>query len=69
MNNTNASQKPIISPNIDSEKARDALAFHREIEDAVKKHREIEEYKNNSYKIIPIVGIQQPTLQSQGERI
>lgn len=51
-------------PNIDPEKARDALAFHREIEDAVKKHREIEEYKNNSYKIIPIVGIQQPTLQS-----
>ncbi|WP_202804263.1 lecithin--cholesterol acyltransferase [Pleurocapsa sp. PCC 7319] len=44
-------------PNIDQEKANQALAFHREIEAAVKTH-------SDSYATVPFVGIQQPTLQS-----
>lgn len=46
------------------ERAADALKFHREIEDAVDKHRESAEYLKNGYSIMPVVGIQQPTLQS-----
>ena len=50
-------------PNIDPMIAADALAFHREIEAAVKRHQEDGNYWR-SYKTIPIVGIEQPTLQS-----
>lgn len=50
-------------PNIDQLKARDALAFHREIEAAVTKNRENEKYLN-SFTLVPITGIRQPTLQS-----
>ncbi len=51
-------------PNVDPQKAAAALAFHREIEAAVNKHREDADYKAKGYKIIPIVGTRQPTLQS-----
>ena len=44
-------------PNIDQARAENALAFHREIEAAVKTHPD-------SYATVPIVGVQQPTLQS-----
>jgi hypothetical protein len=44
-------------PNINQERANQALAFHREIETAVKNHPD-------SYATVPFVGIQQPTLQS-----
>ena len=44
-------------PNIDQEKANQALAFHREIEAAVKTHPD-------TYATVPFVGVQQPTLQS-----
>ncbi|MEH2095400.1 lipase/acyltransferase domain-containing protein [Nostoc sp.] len=50
-------------PNIDKLKAQDALAFHREIEAAVKQHLNIEEYRQ-SFTVVPIAGVQQPTLQS-----
>lgn len=50
-------------PNVIQEKATDALMFHREIEAAVKRHIDDEKYRN-SYATIPIVGVQQPTLQS-----
>ncbi len=50
-------------PNIVKSRAADALAFHREIAAAVKRHLNDENYKNY-YKTIPIVGVQQPTLQS-----
>lgn len=50
-------------PNLDLAKAADALAFHREIEAAVRKNQEDSNYWN-SYKTIPIVGVEQPTLQS-----
>ncbi|WP_413168036.1 lipase/acyltransferase domain-containing protein [Capilliphycus salinus ALCB114379] len=50
-------------PNIVKSRAEDALKFHREIEDAVNKHRQDETY-HNSFKTIPIAGIQQATFQS-----
>lgn len=50
-------------PNIVKVRAEDALKFHREIEAAVESHKKDENYLN-SYKIIPMVGTQQPTLQS-----
>jgi hypothetical protein len=46
------------------EKAADALRFHREIEEAVNQHRDSIDYLKNGYSIMPVVGIQQPTLQS-----
>jgi hypothetical protein len=50
-------------PNIDRIKAQDALAFHREIEAAVEQHLKLEEYRQ-SFTVVPIAGVQQPTLQS-----
>ena len=44
-------------PNINQQRAKQALAFHREIEQGVKTHPD-------SYATVPFVGIQQPTLQS-----
>jgi pimeloyl-ACP methyl ester carboxylesterase len=51
-------------PNLDNRKAREALAFHREIEDAVNRHLEEAEYQDAGYKIVPVVGTRQPTLLS-----
>jgi triacylglycerol esterase/lipase EstA (alpha/beta hydrolase family) len=50
-------------PNIDQTKAQNALAFHREIEAAVERHRQDETYLR-SLAVVPISGVQQPTLQS-----
>ncbi|MEO1558519.1 MAG: lecithin--cholesterol acyltransferase [Cyanobacteria bacterium J06632_19] len=50
-------------PNIVKTRAADALAFHREIEAAVDRNIKDENYKND-FRTIPIVGVQQPTLQS-----
>jgi hypothetical protein len=50
-------------PHIVKARALDALAFHREIEVAVNKYLNDETYRN-SFTIVPIAGIQQPTLQS-----
>jgi pimeloyl-ACP methyl ester carboxylesterase len=50
-------------PNIVPERARNALAFHREIEAAVTANLKNEAYKN-SFTTVPIAGIQQPTFQS-----
>ncbi|MBD2695216.1 lipase/acyltransferase domain-containing protein [Anabaena catenula] len=50
-------------PNIDKRKAQDALAFHREIETAVEQNLKLEEYRQ-SFTVVPIAGVQQPTLQS-----
>ena len=51
-------------PHINPARAGDALAFHHEIEDAVERHKAIPEYVENRYHIIPLVGVDQPTLQS-----
>ena len=50
-------------PNVVRTRAENALAFHREIEAAVNGNQNNADYLK-SYKIIPIVGTQQPTMQS-----
>jgi hypothetical protein len=50
-------------PNINKAKAQDALAFHREIEAAVDKHLQDTAYRS-SFSVVPIAGVNQPTLQS-----
>lgn len=50
-------------PHIDPVRAQDALAFHREIEAAVDQHLKLERYLQ-SFTVVPIAGVQQPTLQS-----
>ncbi|MEH2154047.1 lipase/acyltransferase domain-containing protein [Nostoc sp.] len=50
-------------PNIDKRKAQNALAFYREIDTAVEQHLKLEEYRQ-SFTVVPIAGVQQPTLQS-----
>ena len=49
---------------LDSLRARQALKFHRRIEAAVRRNRRDSAYFKDGYKIIPIVGVRQPTLQS-----
>ena len=49
---------------VERRRAEEALAFHREIQDAVTRHRKDEEYCESGYKILPVVGICQPTVQS-----
>jgi pimeloyl-ACP methyl ester carboxylesterase len=50
-------------PNIDPTRAKDALAFHREIEAAVERHLQDEQYRSG-FTVVPISGTDQPTLQS-----
>ena len=50
-------------PSINREKAKDALAFHREIESAVKTNRKDSKY-HELFATVPFVGVQQPTFQS-----
>jgi hypothetical protein len=57
-------EAPVDLPHINKKWATGALNFHREIEDAVNSHRKDPEYLLNGYKVIPIVGTQQPTMQS-----
>lgn len=51
-------------PNVDSDKAKDALAFHYQIRDAVTQHQQEEDYNKDRYRIHPVAGIFQPTVQS-----
>ena len=51
-------------PGIDTARAEDALAFHREIEAKVDEHRKDPDYLDKGYAIVPVVGTRQPTLQS-----
>ena len=44
--------------------AREARAFHREIEEAQKRNAQQSAYREDGYKLVPVVGIEQPTLQS-----
>jgi pimeloyl-ACP methyl ester carboxylesterase len=50
-------------PNIDQRRAKEALAFHRKIEECVKQHQQEISYKDN-FEVVPVIGIGQPTLQS-----
>jgi hypothetical protein len=50
-------------PHVAPERAADALAFHREIEQGVERNLEDESYRRG-YRIQPVVGFRQPTSQS-----
>lgn len=50
-------------PHVDPVRAADALAFHDEIRLAVDTNRQEAGFDTNGYRITPIVGIRQPTLQ------
>ncbi len=51
-------------PALDPQRAADALAFHRTIQDAVEEHSADAEYRDHGYTIKPIAGVFQPTAQS-----
>jgi pimeloyl-ACP methyl ester carboxylesterase len=51
-------------PNVDPGRARDARAFHREIEDAQAANAHDPAYAERGYRLVPLVGIEQPTFQS-----
>jgi pimeloyl-ACP methyl ester carboxylesterase len=51
-------------PELNRERAVEAIAFHREIADAVEQHRDDPEYREHGYTIKPIAGVFQPTAQS-----
>lgn len=51
-------------PHLDPTRAADALAFHRSIESAVSEHSAEETYISDGYRIEPIVGTDQPTINS-----
>ncbi|WP_422929049.1 lipase/acyltransferase domain-containing protein [Singulisphaera sp. PoT] len=61
----NSFQRPAETenlPNLDFAMAKDALKFHHEIDEAIEKNKQEEFYDN--MLIFPLVGINQPTLQS-----
>lgn len=51
-------------PGVDAEMAAEALRFHHEIRDLVEEHRNDAAYRDRGYGIHPIIGFDQPTLQS-----
>lgn len=51
-------------PGVDAQRAAQALAFHNEIRQAVERNEKDERYMRERYRIHPIVGTYQPTLQS-----
>jgi len=58
--------------NLDLDRAKAALEFHREIESAVSRHLNDEQYRRDRYAIHPVVGTFQPTLLSavrSGDRV
>lgn len=55
-------ETPVPLPNINPDKVADALKFHRQIEAAVETNKKEEQY--SLFSTCPIVGVQQPTLQS-----
>ncbi len=57
---------------VDRVRAEDALAFHRNIESAVTEHQAIPDYADAGYRIHPVVGIGQPTMQGarlEGDKV
>lgn len=51
-------------PNVRTDRAVDALAFHREIEAAQAANAQTAAYREQGYNMAPMVGISQPTYQS-----
>ena len=56
-------ESPVELPNIDRNKAKDALAFHDEIDNAADANKENANYRS-TFVTCPIVGVVQPTKQS-----
>lgn len=53
-----------LLPHVKADWARAARAFHQEIEEAQKSNAQQSDYREDGYKLVPLVGIEQPTLQS-----
>jgi hypothetical protein len=53
-----------LLPHVKADWARSARAFHREIEEAQKINAQQSDYTDRGYKLVPLVGIEQPTFQS-----
>jgi pimeloyl-ACP methyl ester carboxylesterase len=53
-----------ILPHVKADWARQARAFHQEIQDAQKQNARDTAYTDRGYRMVPVVGIEQPTLQS-----
>ncbi len=51
-------------PNVNGQWAADALEFHREIEEAQASNAKLNAYEEEGYRLMPLVGIEQPTHQS-----
>ncbi|HEX7312950.1 MAG TPA: hypothetical protein VF297_03470 [Pyrinomonadaceae bacterium] len=51
-------------PNLDAARVARAFEFHNEIRGAVERHLQDDEYLRDRYRIHPVVGTYQPTLQS-----
>jgi pimeloyl-ACP methyl ester carboxylesterase len=51
-------------PNVRADRAANARAFHQEIEDAQKRNARESAYTERGYRMVPLVGIEQPTYQS-----
>lgn len=51
-------------PHVRADRAADARAFHQQIEDAQKSHAAQDDYRDRGYRLLPVVGIEQPTYQS-----
>lgn len=53
-----------LLPRIDEDRAQAAYAFHQQLLAAQQKNDKDEQYRQSGYKLVPIVGIDQPTAQS-----
>lgn len=51
-------------PQVNADRAQQARDFHRKIEDAQKRNAREAAYAEDGYRLVPLVGIEQPTLQS-----
>lgn len=55
-------------PNVKPQAATDARKFHTEIEEAHERNAAQAAYRDSGYRLVPLVGIEQPTLQSAVSR-
>jgi pimeloyl-ACP methyl ester carboxylesterase len=53
-----------VVPEVDNDRVRQAVEFHREVEEAETENRKLDEYRTDGYDLVPITGMSQPTLQS-----
>jgi len=53
-----------LLPQVDPDRAQAARDFHQQIEDAQSANARSSAYREGGYRLVPVVGIEQPTLQS-----